>query len=346
MQTRSLALYLGPVLVLGAIAVSVLAYDDARGDIIPKGVKVGGVSVGGLSPEDARTKLESVYLKELQRPIMVHWDRATWVLGSREARIRANVDAMVTAAGAYKDEGNILSRSWRRITGGTLDRNLQPAVSFSDAAIVRLLDKVRRGVNRKPQDASVSFNAGVFERVKAKTGLTVDATKLHREIRAAIISPTASRRFVAQTAKVEPKITNEKLATSYKTMLWVDRAHFKLRLYKSLKLVKTYSVAIGALGFDTPAGLYHIQNKAINPAWTVPNSGWAGDLAGQVIPGGTAQNPLKARWLGIFDGAGIHGTDATGSIGSAASHGCVRMLIPDVIDLYDRVPVGAPIYIA
>ena len=84
----------------------------------------------------------------------------------------------------------------------------------------------------------------------------------------------------------------------------------------------------------------------MDPAWSVPNSAWAGSLAGTVVPGGTAANPLKARWLGIFDGAGIHGTDAASSIGSAASHGCIRMLIPDVIELYDQVPVGAPIYIA
>ncbi len=346
MQTRTLALYFGPVVLLGAIAVSVLAYDDARGDRIPNGVKVGGVDVGGLKPSAARSKLEAIYLDGLKRPVMVHWDRSTWVLGPREAKIAANVDAMVAAAVSYKDEGNILSRSWRRITGGALDRDLKPEVSFSDAAIIRLLDKVRKGVNRKPQDAKVAFTAAGFQRVKAKTGLTVDASKLHREIKAAIISPTASRRFVAQTEKVNPKISNKELGTSYETVLFVDRPAFKLRLYKKLKLVKTYSVAIGAVGYDTPRGLYHIQNKAVNPAWTVPNSGWAGDLAGQVIPGGTAQNPLKARWLGIFDGAGIHGTDSVGSIGSAASHGCVRMLIPDVIDLYDRVPVGAPIYIS
>jgi lipoprotein-anchoring transpeptidase ErfK/SrfK len=78
----------------------------------------------------------------------------------------------------------------------------------------------------------------------------------------------------------------------------------------------------------------------------VPNSAWAGSLAGQVIPGGSPQNPLKARWLGIYAGAGIHGTSDDGSIGTAASHGCIRMHIPDVIDLYDRVPVGAPVYIA
>jgi len=49
--------------------------------------------------------------------------------------------------------------------------------------------------------------------------------------------------------------------------------------------------------------------------------------------------------MGFNGGAGIHGTAEVGSLGSAASHGCVRMAIPDVIDLYDRVQVGDPIYI-
>ena len=63
---------------------------------------------------------------------------------------------------------------------------------------------------------------------------------------------------------------------------------------------------------------------------------------------GTPENPLKSRWLGIFNGAGIHGVDPSeyGTIGHAASHGCVRMRIADVEDLYPRVPVGAPIFIA
>ncbi len=77
----------------------------------------------------------------------------------------------------------------------------------------------------------------------------------------------------------------------------------------------------------------------------MPNSAWAGSLAGSAIPPGPS-NPLKARWMGIIGGAGIHGTDADYSLGSAASHGCVRMAIPDVIELYDLTPVGTPIYIA
>jgi lipoprotein-anchoring transpeptidase ErfK/SrfK len=129
-------------------------------------------------------------------------------------------------------------------------------------------------------------------------------------------------------------------------VLVAERGAFQLHLYKNLDLARSYTVAVGALGFDTPAGLYHIQNKAVNPAWSVPNSDWAGDLAGTVVPGGVPENPLKERWLGIYDGAGIHGTDQTYSLGTAASHGCIRMSIPDVIELYDQVPVGAPIYIA
>ncbi|HEV2771991.1 MAG TPA: L,D-transpeptidase, partial [Thermoleophilaceae bacterium] len=67
--------------------------------------------------------------------------------------------------------------------------------------------------------------------------------------------------------------------------------------------------------------------------------------AGKTIPGGRADNPLKARWMGIYDGAGIHGTDDTSSLGTNASHGCIRMSIPEVKELYARVSVGTPVYI-
>jgi lipoprotein-anchoring transpeptidase ErfK/SrfK len=98
------------------------------------------------------------------------------------------------------------------------------------------------------------------------------------------------------------------------------------------------------VGLETPEGVYEIQDKQVEPYWHVPESDWAGDLAGQVIPPGPS-NPLKARSMGIYEGAGIHGTEETSSLGTAASHGCVRMAIPDVEELYDLVEVGTPIYI-
>jgi lipoprotein-anchoring transpeptidase ErfK/SrfK len=79
--------------------------------------------------------------------------------------------------------------------------------------------------------------------------------------------------------------------------------------------------------------------------WSVPNSDWAGELAGTTVAGGTAENPLRSRWMGVTDGVGFHGTSDVASLGSAASHGCIRMDVPDIEQLYDQVPVGTPVYI-
>jgi lipoprotein-anchoring transpeptidase ErfK/SrfK len=140
-------------------------------------------------------------------------------------------------------------------------------------------------------------------------------------------------------------VSTGQLATEYPTIITIDRGAFTLRLWRHLRLVKSYTIAVGMAGLETPAGLYHIQDKEVDPSWHVPNSSWAGSLAGQTIPPGPS-DPLKARWLGIYNGAGIHGTDAIGSLGSAASHGCIRMAIPDVIELYSVTPLGTPVYIA
>ncbi len=99
-------------------------------------------------------------------------------------------------------------------------------------------------------------------------------------------------------------------------------------------------------GLETPAGLHHIEWEQVDPPWHVPNKAWAGALAGKTIPPGP-EDPLKARFMSFEGGAGIHGIDPGeyGSIGHDASHGCVRMRIPDVIALYDVSPVGTPVYI-
>ena len=106
-----------------------------------------------------------------------------------------------------------------------------------------------------------------------------------------------------------------------------------------------YPVAIGSPEYPTPSGLFAIQNMQVDPPWNVPNSDWAGDLAGTTVPGGAPDNPLVARWLGVSGPVGIHGTPSIYSLGSAASHGCIRMSESDVIALYDQVDVGTPVYI-
>ena len=129
-------------------------------------------------------------------------------------------------------------------------------------------------------------------------------------------------------------------------MLIVNRGAFKLTLYKNLKRAKTYGIAVGQVGLETPGRPLQHPEQGREPGLARAGLRLGGRPARQGHPGRRPENPIKARWMGIFDGAGIHGTTADDSIGTAASHGCIRMRIPEVIELYDEVPVGAPVYIA
>ena len=334
---------------LVALAGLALSYDHGHRDTIAKGVTVGGVDVGGLKRSAAEAKLRREILAGLRRTIVIDHGMRSWSLTAQEARVATNLEATVDEALRRSRDGNIVSRTFRGLTGGTVDARLEPKITYSDAAIVRVLDRVRKAIDRKPVDATVNFTASGPRSTPSRTGLAVNASALHAKIKAALVSPTGSRRFTARTHHLDPKVSTQQAVDREGTGLVLHRGSFRLDLYEKLKKVKSYSVAVGQAGLETPAGLYHIQNKAVDPAWTKPYSSWVPKSEqGKVVPGGDPQNPLKARWLGIFDGAGIHGIDPSeyGSIGHAASHGCVRMRIPDVIDLYPRVPVGAPIYIA
>jgi lipoprotein-anchoring transpeptidase ErfK/SrfK len=345
-RTKSFILVAAFLAVLVVLGGALYAYDHARANEIAPGVKVAGVALGGLSPDQARARLERQILQPLERPIVIHHAEKTWTLGAREARLRADLGAMVDEALARSRSGDLFARSWRSLTGKRLDDDLRPTVQYSDAAVIRLIDKVRRSVERPAKDATVKISGAGVSTVPGVEGLAISASQLHRQIGAAITSTTAQRTFVAKTRHTQPKVTTADLRRKYDTVIIVDRGQFRLRLFKDLKPKQTFGIAVGQVGLETPAGQYTIANKAINPAWHVPNSSWAGKLAGKVIPGNDPTNPIKARWLGIYDGVGIHGTSDDASIGHNASHGCIRMHIPDVEALYDEVPVGAAVYIA
>jgi lipoprotein-anchoring transpeptidase ErfK/SrfK len=242
-------------------------------------------------------------------------------------------------------EGGILARTWRGLTGGHVDAHVAPEITYSRPAVQRLVDRVRVAVSRKAEDAKVNYAPDSVSISPSRPGRTIDAGVLRTSIEAALLSSTRGRTLTAPVQTVEPKVTADNLADKFPVVLTIDRGNFRLNLFKRLKRVKVYPIAVGQVGLETPAGLYKISNKAINPAWHVPNSDWACALAGKVIPGGAPDNPLKARWLGVYDGVGVHGTDARNSIGTNASHGCIRMLVEDVEKLYDEVPIGTPIFI-
>ena len=344
---RSRRILIGSIVaaVLLTAAVGAWAYDHGKRDTIAEGVRVGGVDVGGMSAGEARTTLREQLLKRLQRPVVATYEGRRVVLSARRAGVAVDVEEAVDEAVARSREGFFVARVARDVTGGSVSADVQPRVVYSRIAVAHFVAQVGDGFDRPPRDASIDFRPTSLAPVTGQDGVAVERRPLRRGIVSALTDPEAPSTVAVRARTTRPKVTTAQLAQKYPTVVTVDRASFRLRLWKDLKLVKTYTIAVGRAGLETPAGVYTINDKQVNPSWHVPNSEWAGDLAGKVIPPGP-QDPIKARWMGIYNGAGIHGTDEVGSLGSAASHGCIRMAIPDVIDLYDRVPLGSTVYIA
>src|SRR3954454_13542701 len=171
-----------------------------------------------------------------------------------------------------------------------MDEDLRPTVQYSDAAVIRLIDKVRKSVERPAKDARVKIDAAGVDTIPGVEGLAGSASQLHRQIGAALTSTTPSRTFVAKTRHTQPKVSKADLERRYDTVIVVNRSQFRLRLFQALKPAQPYGAAFGQVGLQTRPAQYTIRNKAINPAWHVPNSAWAGKLAGKVIPGDDPTN--------------------------------------------------------
>ena len=332
------------VVVLIGAALGAWAYDNSKKDEIANGVTAGGVDIGGLTAPEAKRLLRHELVAPLRKPLKVSFNGDSWKLPAGKLKVRANIDAMVDRALAVSREGGLPSRVWRDVTGGTVDEQIPSQIAYSEPAINRFVRDVAGDIDQEPQNADVSASADSLDVVQGEPGRKVRDVLLTRRLNAAVEHPLSGRTIIAQVHSIKPEVSTDEVAAEYPSYLTLDRGTYTLRLWKHLKLADSYTVAVGQAGLETPAGLYHIQDKQVDPYWHVPNSSWAGSLAGQVIPPGPS-NPIKARWMGIFNGAGIHGTDETYSLGTAVSHGCVRMSIPDVEALYDQVDVGTPIYI-
>lgn len=333
------------VVVLIAAAVGAYAYDDSKSGEIAEGVRVGQIDLGGLNEAQATRLLRHELVAPLEKPVVATYEGEDYTLHAEDLDVRANIDGMVAEALAASREGGLPSRLVRYATGDEVDHRIDPEVAYSQSAVERFVEGVAAKVNTEPQDASIDPTTASLEPVPGKEGTAVREDELRDDLTRVLEDGGAGPRTVrAKVETVEPEVTTQELAAQYPAYIVVDRPSFTLRFYRNLKLAKEYTIAIGQQGFDTTAGLYDVQSKQVDPTWYVPDEEWAGELAGTTVPPGP-ENPLKARWMGFNGAAGIHGTAETASLGTAASRGCIRMDIPDVIELYDQVEVGTPVYI-
>ncbi|HEV2591657.1 MAG TPA: L,D-transpeptidase family protein, partial [Gaiellaceae bacterium] len=281
-----------------------------RARAIEPGVKVGPVAVGGLLAVPARERIAAA----LDAPLQV---------GDTQVAPRA--------LGARLDENAAVSAALAATPGSTIALPVKVAPRKLDAFVASLAKRY----NRAPvAQRVIGATDEEPEFAPGKAGAAVDQAAMRTAVTNALASHTP--------VKLITRAVPAKRLTG--AVIVVNRAENKLRLFDGTKLVRVFSVATGQSIYPTPAGVWFIKDKQMNPWWYPPTyDAWAKGL--KPVPPGPG-NPLGTRWMGLnAPGVGIHGTDAPTSIGYSASHGCVRMQIPDAEWLFPHVSVGTPVVI-
>ncbi|WP_442936737.1 L,D-transpeptidase [Nostoc sp.] len=126
-----------------------------------------------------------------------------------------------------------------------------------------------------------------------------------------------------------------------KTQVVVDLSDRRTYVYAGDEVIASYPIAVGKKGWETPTGSFQVINMRHYPVWRHP-------ITGKVFKAGT-DSPLGDRWIGFWsDGRneiGFHGTPEIDLVGTAVSHGCLRMRNSDVRLLYEQVSLGTTVLV-
>jgi hypothetical protein len=303
---------------VAAVATAVAPAAERPAVHIAPGVRVDGVAVGDLTSEPARRLLR----RHFASPLRFAYGAKRWQLDPEHVSY-AGVDLAVSDALRARPHTDVTLR-----------------VRVRGRAVVRYVGSLARRFHEDPQDAQL---AGLSSDL---TPIFTDARPGRRVLRDAVIGAIwkelkSGRRDVIHlpSAPVRPKVT----AATFGPVIVIQRGANVLRLFEGTSLVRSFNVATGQAAYPTPAGTFSIVDMQRNPWWRPPDSPWA--AGAQPIPPGPG-NPLGTRWMGTSaPGVGIHGTPDAASIGYSASHGCIRMYVPDAEWLFEHVHVGTPVFI-
>ncbi len=303
-----------------AVTLGVAAPDAARKPVvIAPGVTVAGVKVGGLMSEPARTRIR----KAFGRPLRLQFGEKRWRISPRYLGANAAVDEAVAQA--------LRSRPRAKV---------ELTVSQTKPRIRRYVRRLDRLFSREPVNATVVGVAGGQPAFSpAEDGLAVRRDEMANAL--AYMLKTNQRQPIRLLTKpVPPDVTPE----NYGPVVIIFRESKRLTLFNGTSAVRSFGIATGSAQYPTPLGNYSIATMQRDPWWIPPpDSDWAKDA--EPIPPGPG-NPLGTRWMGLTAPlVGIHGTPDAASIGYSASHGCIRMHVPEAEALFDQVSVGTPVLI-
>ncbi|MHB1018300.1 MAG: L,D-transpeptidase family protein [Coriobacteriia bacterium] len=318
-------------------ATAAIADDYLVREVLPRGTLAAGVDLSGMTRAEARDAIVAEVVAPLGEPITLRHGGTTFTLDAA-SMLEVDVDAMVATAFEPRRTAalpaRVVDRVIDRAAGGTADLR----VTLDEDALEQWLHEAAASVDTTPADAAIELRDGSVVVVPARTGVSVDVTATAEALRGALTS--GEKTIETAIVRTEPRVTESQLGPA----ILVDISERKLYLYAGGEVSKTYGVAVGTPSHPTPRGEFEITLKRYRPTWSNPGSAWAADMPQTIGPG--PSNPLGTRALNINSpGIRIHGTSADYSIGTAASHGCMRMHRWDIEDLYERVEVGTPVFI-
>ncbi len=335
------------ILMLSGTMAWAVALDLNETQTVPDGVRllplVGSpIDVSGMTPDELRAVITTSVTAPFLQPVNVRYGKKSFVLNVRaRGLVRVNVDAMLNEAFGARTDTTLVSRVMQSVTGATQTVDIKPRYSVDMTRTRAWVASVAKKIDRQPVDASRRVVGNRLQFTASAPGALVDRTTAANRVRWTIVFGKVVPKVVVLPVKpLKPKVSEASLG---KTIV-VDKSERNLYLYNGAKLQKKYRVAVGMPGFPTPLGQFKIVQKRYMPTWTNPGSAWATSMPAYIPPG--PGNPLGTRAMNLSaSGIRIHGTSKIGSIGTAASHGCIRMLMHDVEQLYDLVKVGTAVYV-
>ena len=287
--------------------------------VIAPGVTVGGLLVGGLTLAEATELLRERFAKPL---VLVVSPTRRLRVTPRELGAVATIGAAARRARAYRAGAVVPLRV-------TVDR----------ARVDGFVARLGRELDRDPVEARL-----VLRRLKPFATRDAPGRRLNRVLASRAVVRALKTHDREPLSLVFRETRPAASRESFKDVIVIKRGSNRLQYFVNLRLKRSFRVATGQSSYPTPLGRFEVTTKWRNPWWYPPSgSDWAAGK--EPVPPGPG-NPLGTRWMGISSPyVGIHGTPDAASIGYSASHGCIRMLIPEVEWLFQRVEVGTPVFI-
>jgi lipoprotein-anchoring transpeptidase ErfK/SrfK len=323
----------------GGTAYAAYRYDRSVADRILPGVTVAGVDVGDLTREEAIRRVRALADERLLAEMTVRTGDATWTVTPAELGMTADVEGAVDQAFAFADGMSLVSRLYHRLADEPVEQGFDLVFAYDEAAVRTFVQDAAEEVFRPPVDAEFALEDGEIVTRRSEEG---------QELKTEVVAGRILRALEHEGTTVDaplrtlvPAVTTASLGNT----IVVDVSANTLQLYEGLRVTHEYRVATGTPQYPTPTGSFEIVDKKENPTWYNPAPDtWGADLPASIGPG--PGNPLGTRAMYLnAPGIRIHGTWDDSSIGTAASHGCIRMHVQDSEELYPLVPIGTRVLV-